>query len=42
MGGLFRGMGSVLLREVPQFAIYYPWYEFREEKVQKTAILVLL
>jgi hypothetical protein len=26
--GLFQGFGSVLLREVPQFAVYYPCYEF--------------
>lgn len=26
--GLFRGYWSVLLREVPQFAIYYPSYEY--------------
>ena len=32
MGGLFQGMGSVLLREVPQFAVYYPWYEFAKRK----------
>ena len=31
-GGLFRGMTSVLLREVPQFAVYYPWYEFARRK----------
>lgn len=26
--GLFQGMSSVFLREVPQFAVYYPTYEF--------------
>lgn len=26
--GLFRGFSSVLLREVPQFAVYYPTYEW--------------
>lgn len=26
--GLFQGMSPVLLREVPQFAVYYPCYEF--------------
>ena len=26
--GLFQGFNSVLLREIPQFAIYYPSYEF--------------
>jgi solute carrier family 25 carnitine/acylcarnitine transporter 20/29 len=26
--GLFQGMSSVFLREVPQFAIYYPAYEY--------------
>ena len=25
--GLFQGMNSTLLREVPQFAVYYPTYE---------------
>ena len=30
--GLFQGMGSVLLREVPQFAVYYPWYEYARRK----------
>ena len=29
VNGLFQGTGSVLLREVPQFAAYYPTYEFR-------------
>lgn len=28
LNGLFQGYSSVLLREVPQFAIYYPCYEF--------------
>jgi len=27
VNGLFQGMGSVLLREIPQFAVYYPCYE---------------
>lgn len=26
--GLFQGYSSVLLREVPQFTVYYPCYEF--------------
>lgn len=26
--GVFQGFSSVLLREVPQFAIYYPSYEY--------------
>ncbi len=26
--GIFQGFSSVLLREIPQFAIYYPAYEF--------------
>lgn len=26
--GLFQGFSSVLLREIPQFAVYYPCYEF--------------
>lgn len=26
--GLFQGFHSVLLREVPQFAVYYPCYEY--------------
>eukprot|EP01006_Ploeotia_vitrea_P060988 TRINITY_DN76994_c0_g1_i1.p1 TRINITY_DN76994_c0_g1~~TRINITY_DN76994_c0_g1_i1.p1 ORF type:complete len:290 (-),score=-11.62 TRINITY_DN76994_c0_g1_i1:16-885(-) len=26
--GLFRGYSSVLLREIPQFAVYYPIYEY--------------
>ena len=25
-------MGSVFLREIPQFAVYYPWYEFARKK----------
>ena len=29
VNGLFQGTGSVLLREVPQFAAYYPTYEYR-------------
>lgn len=32
VNGLFQGMGSVLLREIPQFAVYYPWYEFARRK----------
>jgi solute carrier family 25 carnitine/acylcarnitine transporter 20/29 len=26
--GLFQGFNSVLLREIPQFAVYYPSYEY--------------
>lgn len=26
--GLFQGMSSVMLREIPQFAVYYPAYEY--------------
>ncbi len=26
--GIFQGFSSVLLREIPQFAIYYPSYEY--------------
>jgi hypothetical protein len=26
--GLFQGFSSVVLREVPQFAVYYPCYEY--------------
>lgn len=26
--GIFQGFSSVLLREIPQFAVYYPSYEF--------------
>ncbi|RYH13072.1 MC/SLC25 family protein [archaeon] len=26
--GLFQGFSSVLLREIPQFSVYYPCYEF--------------
>ena len=29
VNGLFQGTGSVLLREIPQFAAYYPTYEYR-------------
>jgi hypothetical protein len=29
MGGLFRGTGSVLFREVPQFAVHYPGMNLR-------------
>lgn len=29
--GVFQGFGSVLLREIPQFAIYYPSYEFSKK-----------
>ena len=32
VNGLFQGMGSVFLREIPQFAVYYPWYEFTRRK----------
>ena len=30
--GLFQGFSSVMLREVPQFAIYYPTYHLSKEK----------
>lgn len=33
--GLFLGFNSVLLREVPQFAIYYPSYEFLKRELQE-------
>ncbi len=29
--GLFQGFSSVLLREVPQFAVYYPCYEYSKK-----------
>lgn len=31
VNGLFQGFSSVLLREVPQFAVYYPCYEFAKK-----------
>eukprot|EP01038_Epipyxis_sp_PR26KG_P007802 gene7802-10597_t len=36
---LFQGFSSVLLREIPQFAIYYPSYEFFKTLFSKTAPL---
>jgi len=33
--GLFRGYWSVLLREVPQFAVYYPSYEYSKSTLTK-------
>lgn len=30
---LFQGMGSVFLREVPQFAVYYPCYEISKKSL---------
>jgi hypothetical protein len=30
--GLFQGFSSVLLREIPQFAVYYPIYHMSKEK----------
>ena len=32
VNGLFQGTGSVLLREVPQFAVYYPVYQVSKER----------
>lgn len=29
--GLFQGFSSVLFREIPQFAVYYPSYEIAKE-----------
>ena len=37
--GLFQGMGSTLLREVPQFAVYYPCYELSKELYIKSGYL---
>lgn len=31
--GLFQGMSSVLLREIPQFSVYYPCYEFTKKSL---------
>jgi len=36
IAGLFRGFSSTVLREVPQFAIYYPSYEFFKRNVYST------
>jgi solute carrier family 25 (mitochondrial carnitine/acylcarnitine transporter), member 20/29 len=33
--GLFQGMSSVLLREVAQFAVYYPCYEMTKTTLSK-------
>jgi hypothetical protein len=33
--GLFRGYWSVLLREVPQFAVYYPSYEYAKRQLSQ-------
>lgn len=33
--GLFQGFSSVLLREVPQFAVYYPCYEYSKKVFAK-------
>ena len=32
VNGLFQGTGSVLLREVPQFAVYYPVYHASKQR----------
>lgn len=39
--GLFQGMSSVVLREVPQFAVYYPCYEFCKELYSKVFLRIL-
>ena len=36
--GLFQGMSSVFLREVPQFAIYYPAYAYFRELYSEVII----
>ncbi|TFJ86164.1 hypothetical protein NSK_002372 [Nannochloropsis salina CCMP1776] len=33
--GLFRGLDATALREVPQFAVYYPLYEMNVRALQK-------
>lgn len=44
--GLFQGMSAVLLREVPQFAVYYPCYEitkkFLSSYIDNTTLLQFL
>ena len=39
--GLFRGYSSVLLREVPQFAVYYPTYEYCKGKYSEVRRLFI-
>jgi solute carrier family 25 (mitochondrial carnitine/acylcarnitine transporter), member 20/29 len=36
--GLFQGFGSVLLREVPQFAVYYPCYELAKTAYSESGL----
>jgi hypothetical protein len=40
--GLFQGFSSVLLREIPQFAVYYPCYEFAKSIYSKVGIMYVM
>ena len=40
--GLFRGFSSVLLREVPQFAVYYPTYEYTKKLYSKVSRILYM
>jgi hypothetical protein len=33
--GLFQGSSATLLREIPQFAVYYPTYEYCKKLYKK-------
>lgn len=39
--GLFRGYSSLLAREVPQFALYYPVYEFTKKLYSEVRSTIL-
>ena len=37
--GLFQGFTSVLFREIPQFAVYYPSYELSKDIYSKVRFI---
>ncbi len=39
--GLFRGMSSLAVREVAQFAVYYPFYSYINSEYAKVTIYEL-
>ena len=40
-GGLWQGMSSVLLREIPQFAVYYPTYAVSKCKLWNSCLILI-
>jgi hypothetical protein len=41
-GGLWQGTSAVLLREIPQFAVYYPSYDYSKRNYYLITIDLLM